>query len=123
MAESGAASDEALWHVLELVGLAPRIRALPDGLDERVGDRGSGLSGGERQRLVIARALMRAPSLLLLDEATAALDADSERALIERLRDLSPRPAAILVAHRASTLDHCDSVMTLQHVPGADRAD
>ena len=81
------------------------------GLDERVGDRGSQLSGGERQRLVIARALLRQPSLLILDEATAALDPESEAALLDRLRALEPRPAALIVAHRESTLAHCDSVV------------
>ncbi|MFL6751830.1 MAG: ATP-binding cassette domain-containing protein [Sphingomicrobium sp.] len=115
VAESGAASDEELWRALDLVGLAARIKAFASGLDERVGDRGSALSGGERQRLVIARALLRRPSLLLLDEATAALDADGESALLQRLRDLSPRPAAVLVAHRASTLAHCESAIEIQH--------
>ncbi|HXC73087.1 MAG TPA: ABC transporter ATP-binding protein [Sphingomicrobium sp.] len=114
-ADSGGASDEQLWQALELVGLAGRIRAFAGGLDERVGDRGSSLSGGERQRLVIARALMRQPRLLLLDEATAALDTDGEAALLERLRALDPRPAAILVAHRESTLAYCDSVVAIQH--------
>jgi len=109
------ATEEQLWQALELVGLATRIRTLARGLDEEVGDRGSQLSGGERQRLVIARALLRRPTLLILDEATAALDADAERKLLERLRSLDPRPAALVVAHRESTLVHCDSVIAVQH--------
>jgi ATP-binding cassette subfamily C protein len=113
--DSGGAGDEELWRALDLVGLADRVRAFPAGLDERVGDRGSSLSGGERQRLVIARALMRRPSLLLLDEATAALDAESETGLLTRLRAIQPRPAAIVIAHRPSTLAHCDSVLEIQH--------
>jgi len=108
------ATEEQLWQALELVGLATRIRTLARGLDEEVGDRGSQLSGGERQRLVIARALLRRPTLLILDEATAALDADAERKLLERLRS-DPRPAALVVAHRESTLVHCDSVIAVQH--------
>jgi len=113
VADSGGATDEELWAALDRVRLADRVRAFPNGLNERVGDRGSSLSGGERQRLVIARALMRSPSLLLLDEATAALDAESEAALLERLQALTPRPAAMVVAHRPSTLAHCDSVVTI----------
>jgi ATP-binding cassette subfamily C protein len=115
LAEGAQADEPALWAALELAGLARRVRAFPNGLDERVGDRGSQLSGGERQRLAIARAMLRSPSLLILDEATAALDADSEAQLLGRLRALDPRPAAVLVAHRPSTLAHCDSVVSIQH--------
>ena len=115
LAEGAVADDEKLWSVLETVGLEPRVRALPNGLDERVGDRGSALSGGERQRLTIARALLRRPSLLILDEATAALDSDGEATLLKALQGLEPQPAALVVAHRPSTLSHCDSVVTIQH--------
>jgi ABC-type multidrug transport system fused ATPase/permease subunit len=104
-----------LWQVVDAVGLGERVRAFPKGIDESVGDRGSILSGGERQRLVIARALLRGPSLLILDEATAALDPESEAALVEQLKGLEPRPAALVVAHRPSTLAHCDSVVSIQH--------
>jgi ATP-binding cassette subfamily C protein len=109
--------EEALWEVLEIAGLAHRVRAFPPGLDELVGDRGSQLSGGERQRLVIARALLRNPSLLILDEATAALDAESEARLIQHLRAMNPRAAALVIAHRESTLAHCDSRLTIRHDP------
>ena len=121
--DSREASDDDLWQALETVGLADRIRSLSHGLDERVGDRGSALSGGERQRLAIARGLLRKPSLLILDEATSALDLDSERALLAQLRSLNPRPAALIVAHRPSTLAHCDSVISIQHGERADAAD
>jgi ATP-binding cassette subfamily C protein len=117
LADGATASDEQLWGALDAVGLSDRIRALPAGLDERIGDRGTRLSGGEAQRLALARAWLRGASLWILDEATAALDAASEARLIERLRALDPRPAAIVIAHRQSTLAYCDSVLTIQHRP------
>ena len=115
LAGGPAQDDDALWRALDLVGLANRVRAFGRGLDESVGDRGSQLSGGERQRLVIARGMLRSPTLLILDEATAALDSDGESELIERLRAIEPRPAALVVAHRPSTLSHCDSLISIQH--------
>lgn len=115
VAEGSCADDDRLWESLEQAGLAERVRAFPSGLDQRLGDRGSQLSGGERQRLVIARALLRRPTLLILDEATAALDEVSEAQLLERLRALDPRPAALLVAHRSSSLAHCDSIVSIRH--------
>jgi ATP-binding cassette subfamily C protein len=115
LAEGADADDDGLWTALETVGLAERVLAFSNGLDEHVGDRGSQLSGGERQRLVLARALLRRSTLLILDEATAALDPDSEAALFDRLRSIEPRPAGLIVAHRESTLRHCDSVVSIQH--------
>jgi ATP-binding cassette subfamily C protein len=112
----GVSADEAeLWRALRAVGLDQRVRAFNGGLDESVGDRGSHLSGGERQRLVLARALLRRPSLLILDEATAALDPESEATILGHIKRMKPRPAALIVAHRDSTLNHCDSVLAIRH--------
>jgi ATP-binding cassette subfamily C protein len=112
----GVSADEAeLWRALRAVGLDQRVRAFNGGLDESVGDRGSHLSGGERQRLVLARALLRRPSLLILDEATAALDPESEATILGHIKTMKPRPAALIVAHRDSTLNHCDSVLAIRH--------
>jgi ATP-binding cassette subfamily C protein len=113
VADGVAAPDADLWAALGTVGLAQRIAALPAGLDQQVGDRGSSLSGGERQRLALARALLRKPRLLILDEATSALDGPSEAQLIAALRALQPRPAAILVAHRDATLATCDRQVSI----------
>ena len=115
LAEGAHAKDADLWHFLDVVGLLERVRGFPLGLDESVGDRGSRLSGGERQRLVLARALLRRPGLLILDEATSALDEGSEAELIERMKGLEPRSSALVVAHRKSTLGHCDLVLRIQH--------
>jgi len=113
LAEGAGAGDAELWDLLDLVGLAGRVRAFTAELDEQVGDRGSILSGGERQRLALARALLRRPRLLILDEATAALDPDSEARVLGAVRARFPDMAAMIVAHRESTLGHCDSRVTI----------
>jgi ATP-binding cassette subfamily C protein len=114
-ADRGAVEDGECWAALDMVRLAERVRTFPAGLDHPLGQQGGHLSGGERQRLLIARALLRAPTFIILDEATAALDGDSEAELVDRLRTLPSRPAALVIAHRASTLAHCDSVIAIRH--------
>jgi len=114
-ADQGDVSDEECWRALDAVGLSERVSALSGGLAHPLGQQGGSLSGGERQRLLIARALLRSPSFIILDEATAALDEAAEGALVERLRTLPSRPAAIVIAHRPSTLAHCDSIITIRH--------
>lgn len=114
-ADRGQVGEGEMWSALELVGLAERVRAFPDGLDHFLGERGSSLSGGERQRLLIARAVLRRPTMLILDEATAALDLAAESEILGRLRTLDTRPAGLVIAHRESTLAHCDSRLELQN--------
>ncbi len=109
----GNRPDERCWDALALAGLDQIIRAAPLGLDTPLSERGARLSGGERQRLLIARALLRDPALLILDEATAALDVASERGLVERLRAARPRMAVLLVAHRAESLGLCDRTLAI----------
>jgi ATP-binding cassette subfamily C protein len=101
------ADETALWDVLQIAGAEPIVRNAAQGLDTVVGERGGLLSGGERQRLCIARALLRRPRLLVLDEATSAIDVESEHALFERLLRATPRPTIVMIAHRAESLRHC----------------
>ncbi len=119
-AGQGDIDEQAMWGSLEAVGLSHRVRAFSGGLHHSLGESGSALSGGERQRLLIARALLRRPTLIVLDEATAALDPAAEADVLDALRALDSRPAAILVAHRDSTLRHCQTLLDIQHPhPGA----
>ncbi|WP_448188463.1 ABC transporter ATP-binding protein [Azospirillum sp. sgz301742] len=107
------ASDAALWAVLEQVAAADFVRALPQGLDTMVGDRGGWLSGGQRQRLALARALLAGPDLLILDEATSALDSESEGRVLDALEALRGRLAVVVIAHRPSTVRSADHVIVL----------
>lgn len=107
------ADEEAMWRALTLAGAADLVRALPDGLRTGVGERGSRLSGGERQRVALARALIRTPALLVLDEATNAIDVAGERAVLEKLAALRPRPTIVVVAHREQSLALCERVITM----------
>ncbi len=106
--------DAALWRALAFVDAEALVRALPEQLDTVVGERGARLSGGERQRLAIARAMLRQPRMLVLDEATNAIDAASEALLLDRLRALDPRPTIVMISHRAETMTWCDQVITIE---------
>ncbi|MFE4945306.1 ABC transporter ATP-binding protein [Streptomyces sp. NPDC056641] len=109
------ASDEDIAEVLRLTRLDTLIDRLHDGLRTEVGNRGVTLSGGERQRLAIARALLRRPEVLLLDEATAQLDASNERALRDAVDQAARRCTVILIAHRLSTVTGADQIVVLEH--------
>ena len=107
------ASDEALRAALARTRLDGLVASLPDGLDTRVGTRGTTLSGGERQRVAIARALLRRPRVLLLDEATSQLDAVNELALRDVVAEVSRTTTVLVVAHRLSTVVAADRIVVL----------
>jgi len=91
------------------------IDRLPDGLDTRVGERGVKLSGGQRQRLAIARVFLKDPAVVILDEATSSLDAESERLIEEAMVDLLRGRSTLIIAHRLSTVRRADRVVVLDH--------
>ncbi len=110
--------DEQVWAALRLAGADGFVAALPEGLDTRVGERGTSLSGGQRQRLTLARALVGRPRLLVLDDATSAVDPRVEAAILAGLRAVEPGKAAtsiLVVAYRRATIALADEVVYLEH--------
>jgi len=106
--------DAQVWKALELAQLAEMVRAHPDALDASVGEGGVRLSGGERQRIGIARALYHDPAVLVLDEATAALDNATEARLMAAVADARGGRTLIMIAHRLSTVRDCDIIYFLK---------
>lgn len=107
------ATEEQIWEALEFAASAEFVSKLPEGLDTLIGDRGIRLSGGERQRLVLARAILRKPSILILDEATSALDRENEAKIQEALERLQGRLTMIVIAHRMSTIRKANQVIVI----------
>ncbi|UYQ77483.1 ABC transporter ATP-binding protein/permease [Glutamicibacter sp. JL.03c] len=108
------ATDEQIWEALERARLKPVIQALPDGLETVVGERGYRLSGGERQRMTIARLLLAAPQVVILDEATAALDSANEAAVQAALAEALENRTALIIAHRLSTIRSADQILVVE---------
>jgi ATP-binding cassette subfamily B protein len=107
------ASDEDLMAAVEAAQVLKLVESLPQGLDTIVGDRGYRLSGGEKQRLAIARLLLKAPDIVVLDEATAHLDSESERAVQVALKHALTGRTSLVIAHRLSTVHDADRILVL----------
>ncbi|MDE7017213.1 MAG: ABC transporter ATP-binding protein/permease [Lachnospiraceae bacterium] len=102
--------DEKVWKALEMAQLKPFVETLKNGLETQVGEWGVKFSGGQRQRIAIARALYSDPDILIMDEATAALDNETEQAVMESIEALQGIKTLIIVAHRLTTIRKCDKI-------------
>jgi ATP-binding cassette, subfamily B, bacterial MsbA len=109
-----SASEEALINALKAAHAYDFVMALPAGLDTLIGEQGVRLSGGERQRLAIARALLKDPPILILDEATSSLDSESEREVQQALDRLIVGRTTLVIAHRLSTVRNADRIIALE---------
>ena len=109
------ASDAELWRAVDAANARHFIERLPEGLESVVGERGVKLSVGEKQRLSIARALLKDPPILILDEATASVDTATERLIQEALEHLMANRTSIVIAHRLSTIVGADQILVLDH--------
>ena len=107
-------SDDLIKSTLKQVQLSNFLESLPEGLDSRIGEFGSKISGGQRQRIGIARALLTDPRILILDEATSSLDAETERFISLTLQSLKGKMTVISIAHRLSTVRSADQVIYVE---------
>jgi ATP-binding cassette subfamily B protein len=109
------ATDDLVWEALRLAQADGFVAGLAHGLDTRVGERGTTLSGGQRQRLALARALVRRPRLLVLDDATSSVDPSVEARILAGLRESSAGVTVLVVAYRKATIALADEVVYLEH--------
>jgi ATP-binding cassette, subfamily B, bacterial MsbA len=107
-------SEEAVMEAAKIANAHEFIKDLENGYHTFIGDSGSKLSGGQRQRLNIARAILKNPPILILDEATSSLDTESERLVQDALENLMKNRTSVVIAHRLSTIQHADEIIVLQ---------
>jgi ATP-binding cassette subfamily B protein len=107
------ATDDQIWAAVDAAQIGELVRSLPDGLETVVGDRGYRLSGGEKARLAIARLLLKQPAIVILDEATAHLDSESEAAVQDALANALEGRTSLVIAHRLSTIINADKVIVV----------
>ena len=108
------ATDEEVVNAAKVANAHQFIVNKEDGYNTNIGDRGNKLSGGERQRVTIARAVLKNPPILILDEATSSLDTESERLVQDAINNLMTNRTSIVIAHRLSTIRHADEIIVLQ---------
>jgi ABC-type multidrug transport system fused ATPase/permease subunit len=110
-----SASETEIMVAAQKANALEFIQSFPEGFDTTVGERGIQLSGGQRQRIAIARAILKDPKILILDEATSSLDAESERLVQEALDKLMAHRTSVIIAHRLSTIKKADKIVVLEH--------
>ena len=107
------ASEEDIWNAAQRAQLTDVIKALPEGMDTLIGERGVKLSGGQKQRLSIARIFLKNPKILILDEATSALDTETEQAIQQALNELAVGRTTVVIAHRLATIKDADRIVVV----------
>ena len=117
------ANDEQIKEAARIANANDYITQKENGYNTNIGDRGSKLSGGERQRLTIARAVLKNPPILILDEATSSLDTESERLVQDAINKMMQNRTSIVIAHRLSTIRHADEIIVLQKGEIVERGD
>jgi ABC-type multidrug transport system fused ATPase/permease subunit len=115
------ATEEEVWKACDIAQFSEALKRLPRGLDTLLGERGINLSGGQVQRLCLARALLRLPTLLILDDALSAVDTRTEEAILRGLKNVMRERTSIVVSHRVSTIRHADQIIVIENGRIVDR--